>query len=108
MSPKHARGRWAKDNYLSSRLSTRRTNSWRECLTQLLLLLTRTHGSELQGVEQAWDLDLAPRMGQMSSLRARALVARIGSPLVVTEPDQGRVASLCLTVAKNLVDGPAQ
>jgi len=43
----------------------------RERLAWLLLHLTRTHGSELQGVEQAWDFGLALRMGQMSSLRAR-------------------------------------
>ena len=37
----------------------------------------------------------------MSSFRAKALVEIIGSPLVVTEPDQGRVASPGTTAAEH-------
>lgn len=80
-------------------------HGWMERLARPLLL--RTHSSELQGVKQTWVLDLAQRMGQMSSFRTRASVERIGSLPVVADPDQGRVALPCATVAEHSVDRPA-
>lgn len=57
------------------------------------LRLTWTRDSELQGVEQALDLGFSSRAKTSSDM--------IGFPPVVTESDQGRVASLCATEAEH-------
>lgn len=44
----------------------------------------------------------------MSSVRDRASVKMISSLLVLTEPDQGRVASPCTTAAEHSVERLAQ
>lgn len=49
-----------------------------------------------------------PSMGQMSTLRARASVERMGSPPVVNEPGQGSVTSPCMTAAEHTVDRPGR
>ena len=71
-------------------------------MARLLPFLTGTHGSDRRGVEQTWDLGLAPRVGHRSSFRTRTPALKIGSPPVVTEPDQGRVVSLCAAEADRL------
>lgn len=50
-------------------------------------------------------MDLAPKMGRMSSFRARASVEWIGSLLVFADLDQVRVSSPSETAAEYLVDG---